>query len=207
MCGPTGRGTRDGNEPCRDQTQNVEGREDGGGIVNVRETDLEDKTGLAVCAARQGRVDRLLQRLSEPLEAWDLRTAILPVVDEVLDPRSKPQGDVPYSGREGTEEARGAKRAKGYPIRTSERIGNFVAAFLSLGLLSASLAVGLAGMHSRRGARKLVGETGCYWRLGATVFGPAQYRVSSLYCEGNISRRDGRRLWGRGERVGRARGG
>jgi hypothetical protein len=94
----------------------------------------------------------------------------LTVVDEVVISPSQPQGDVPYSAREGPERARGAKRAKGYPNRESEQIGKFVALFLPLGILSASLYVGLAYMHNRRGVRKLVAETGCDWRQGGRRF-------------------------------------
>ncbi len=81
-----------------------------------------------------------------------------------------------------------------------EQVGKaviIVSLFLPLRVLSASLEVCLAHMQQQqrqgRVVRKLVGETGRDWRQGAALFGPAQYRVSSLYCQGNIRRRDGRR--------------
>ncbi len=175
-------------------------------IVNVRGDGWKPKDGLVGCwllaagwcSARQGWVGRFSSRLSEPLEPQNLRNVSLKAargVDEVCVPlpQSQPQSDVPYSAREGAGAGRRCQRAKGCRIRPSEQIGKFVeAAAASPGTLRECRR--RLGVHAPQEAvRKLVDETGGDWQQGAPLSGPAQYRVSSLYCEANIRRRDGRR--------------
>jgi hypothetical protein len=80
---------------------------------------------------------------------------------------------------------------------------NFSALFLTLGVLSVSLSSAwrtcTAGEQERR-EESLWMKPNAIGDRGPTVSGPAQYRVSSLYCPRNICRRDGRRNGWRGER-------
>ncbi|KAK4100258.1 hypothetical protein N658DRAFT_105397 [Parathielavia hyrcaniae] len=120
-----------------------------------------------------------------------------PVVDEVLVRQSQPQSEVPDSAREGRERARECQKGQGMPDlrRRASRQISLRWTCLSRSLVR-ELSVGLAHMHRARGAgprKRLVYQAGRIWRdRGATCLGPAQYRVTSLYCVGNITMPTGR---------------
>jgi hypothetical protein len=192
--GPTGRGTREENERGRVPERGGQGRWDHQHTGDKSRA----KNGLAVCGARQGRVGRFLTpfrapKTVEPEERFperpgcSLSTTVfsLRAMCRILLERGRRGREAPNGPRdtrfEQVNEPVNFWRCSclgGYSLRAWPSAWRTCTA----GEARESLGTRLDAIGDR----------------GRRFFGPAQYRVSSLYCEGNICRRDGRRLWGRG---------
>jgi hypothetical protein len=117
--GPTGKGVREGNEPCREQERGGQGRWD----LQRTERRVDNKDGLAVCACEAGLGRPFLlapfraPRTLDSQERFPERHggSQLAVVDEMPLPQSQPQSDVPDSAREGAGAGRRCQKGQGMP--------------------------------------------------------------------------------------------